>query len=92
MSSLSLDSRPRLARGCRLRDSGPGQTFLLVPEGALRLNGSGLQITRLCTGDHSLHDIIDRLTSEFRAERDQVEAETIQFLTRLYERRVVDFE
>lgn len=92
MSPPSLDSRPRLAPGCRLSDSAENQSFLLVPEGALRLNPTGVKIAQLCTGDHSLQEIIERLAGEFgSADRQQVERETINFLTRLHERRVVDF-
>lgn len=94
MSSPSLESRPRLAPGCRLSDSSaPGnQVFLLMPEGALRLNPTGLKIAQLCTGDHSLREIVERLAGEFGgADRRQVERETVSFLTRLHEKRVVDF-
>jgi pyrroloquinoline quinone biosynthesis protein D len=92
VSSLSLESRPRLAPGCRLSDSNPKQVFLLMPEGALRLNDTGLKITQLCTGDHSLQEIVERLAADFdAADPQQVERDTINFLTRLHEKRVVDF-
>jgi pyrroloquinoline quinone biosynthesis protein D len=92
MSVPSLESRPRLAPGCRLSESSPDQVFLLMPEGALRLNETGLKIAQLCTGDHSLQEIVEHLTEQFGgADRQQVERETMNFLTRLHERRVVDF-
>jgi pyrroloquinoline quinone biosynthesis protein D len=92
MSSPSPESRPSLAPGCRLSDSNPTQAFLLMPEGALRLNDTGLKITQLCTGDHSLQEIVERLAADFSsADRHQVERDTINFLTRLHEKRVVDF-
>lgn len=93
MSSPSPESHPRLAPGCRLSDSTAGdQVFLLMPEGALRLNQTGLKIAQLCTGDRSLREIIDHLAEEFGgADRQLVERETVGFLTRLHEKRVVDF-
>jgi len=51
-----------------------------------------LKIAQLCTGDHSLQEIVERLTEEFGgADRQQVEREAVSFLTRLQEKRVVDF-
>ncbi len=94
MNSPSLASRPRLAPGCRLSEpaSADHQVFLLMPEGALRLNPTGLKIAQLCTGDHSLQEIVELLAGEFEgAGRQQVERETLAFLTRLHEKRVVDF-
>lgn len=92
MSSPSRESRPRLAPGCRLSDVNPDQVFLLMPEGALRLNDTGLKITQLCTGDHSLQEIVERLSADFQgADPQQVEQDTINFLTRLHDKRLVDF-
>jgi pyrroloquinoline quinone biosynthesis protein D len=92
MSSPSPQSHPRLAPGCRLSDANNDQVFLLMPEGALRLNQTGLKIARLCTGDRSLQEIIDQLSKDFGgADRQLVERETVGFLTRLHEKRVVDF-
>ena len=91
MSAPSSESRPRLTPGCRLSDS-PEQVFLLMPEGALRLNPTALKIAQLCTGDHSLQEIVERLATEFGgADRQQVERETVNFLTRLHDKRAVDF-
>ena len=92
MSDISLESRPRLASGCRLSDSNESQPVLLIPEGALRLNGTGLKITQLCTGNFSLSEIVDRLTADFNSpDRDKIEQDTISFVTRLHDKRVVDF-
>jgi pyrroloquinoline quinone biosynthesis protein D len=92
MTGLSLQSRPRLAPGCRLSDSQGAQAMLLMPEGALRLNDTGLKITQLCTGDYLLSEIVDRLSADFDAhDRNKIEQDTINFLTRLHEKRVLDF-
>ena len=92
MTELSLQSRPRLAPGCRLSDSNGNQPVLLVPEGALRLNDTGLKITQLCTGNLSLSEIVDRLVVEVSApDRKKIEQDTMNFVTRLHEKRVLDF-
>lgn len=92
MSALSMESRPRLAPGCRLGDSTGSQPVLLMPEGALRLNHTGLKITQLCTGNLSLSEIVDRLVVEVNApDRKKIEQDTMNFVTRLHEKRVLDF-
>jgi pyrroloquinoline quinone biosynthesis protein D len=92
MTGLSLESRPRLAPGCRLSDSNGTQPVLLMPEGALRLNDTGRKIMQLCTGSLSLSEIVDRLTVDFNAQdRNKIEQDTMSFLTRLHEKRVLDF-
>jgi len=92
MSAVSMESRPRLAPGCRLGGSDGNQPVLLMPEGALRLNDTGMKITQLCTGDLSLSEIVDRLVVDVNApDRKKIEQDTMNFVTRLHEKRVVDF-
>jgi hypothetical protein len=52
MMSPDLQSRPRLAPGCRLNDANKQQQVLLMPERALRLNGPSLEIVQRCDGNH----------------------------------------
>ncbi len=47
-----LNSRPRLAPGCRLGENNQ-QRVLLMPERALRLNGPSLEIVERCDGQHT---------------------------------------
>jgi coenzyme PQQ biosynthesis protein PqqD len=89
----SLDSKPRLAPGCRLSDAAGQEATLLVPEGALKLRGPGLQILRSCDSEHTLAEIVAVLQSQFhQADPKKVESDTAQFLEQLHERRAVDFE
>src|SRR5260370_15277216 len=52
-----LNSRPRLAPGCRLGENNQ-QRVLLMPERALRLNGPSLEIVERCDGQHTVPQII----------------------------------
>src|SRR5207249_679669 len=47
--SVDLNSRPRLAAGCRMGENN-NQRVLLMPERALRLNGPSLEIVSRCDG------------------------------------------
>ena len=92
MSELLGSSQPKLRPGCRLRESTGQGDMLLIPEGALRLAGTGRKIVERCDGQHSLEDIVRELKAEYPAvEPARIEAEVTTFLERLYQKRVVDF-
>lgn len=60
-------SRPRLARGVRLRFDSVRQTqMLLRPEGAVALNPSAATILELCDGERTQAAIIDALQEKFK--------------------------
>lgn len=93
MPRPSPDSKPRLAPGCRLSDAPNQEATLLMPEGALKLRGPGLQILRSCDGQHTLAEIVSALQSQFQqADPKKVESDTTEFLEQLNARRAVDFE
>ena len=95
MPRPSLESKPRLAPGSRLSDAAGQEATLLMPEGALKLRGPGLQIIRSCDGDDALFaEIVAALQKEFRkADPKKVESDTGEFLERQRKnRRAVDFE
>lgn len=88
MTDLST-SKPRLRPGCRLA---PSEDVLLIPEGALRLQGPGARILRACDGRKTVFEIVDELLREFpSAEPTKVSEETTAFLTRLADRGAVEF-
>jgi pyrroloquinoline quinone biosynthesis protein D len=91
MSRPIESSRPRLVPGCRMSDQ-PGQaSTLLIPEGALQLNGPGARIIDLCDGVHTYGEILGMLQQEFTtADPTRVERETGDLLERLHARRVID--
>jgi coenzyme PQQ biosynthesis protein PqqD len=66
--------------------------MLLMPEGALRLKGTGAAIVALCDGEKNLEEIIRALQSTFPAsDPAKIKAEAIAFLNTLREKRVLDF-
>jgi coenzyme PQQ biosynthesis protein PqqD len=57
---------PRLATGARLRyDEVREEHLLLVPEGAVRLNPSAVEVLELCDGEHSLDEILGVLSERY---------------------------
>jgi pyrroloquinoline quinone biosynthesis protein D len=66
--------------------------MLLIPEGALRLAGTGRRIIERCDGQRTLDEIVRELKAEFPSvDPARIETEVTTFLGRLYEKRVVDF-
>jgi len=92
MPRPTLDSKPRLAPGCRLSDAANQEATLLMPEGALRLRGPGLQIVRSCDGEHTFEQIVRVLQKQFgAADPKKIEDDTAGFLEHLQARRALDF-
>lgn len=93
MKALSSSSYPRLAVGCRVRKIENGDTLLLLPEGLLRLKGTGAEIVELCDGAHTFAEIVGALQAQYRScDPQQIEWEAESFLNRLQERRAIDFQ
>jgi pyrroloquinoline quinone biosynthesis protein D len=89
----AAESRPRLALGCRLNDPPGGEATLLMPERAMKLNGPGLEIVRRCDGQRTAAAIVQELVTLYPAAPPAtIEREAMDFLTRLWEKRAVDFE
>jgi coenzyme PQQ biosynthesis protein PqqD len=89
-------SLPRLAVGCRWGaekkiDTGLERT-VLFPEGAIRLQGTGLQILERCDGQRTFGQIIGELQSQFAdADPAKVRSDIGQFLDQLRHKRIVDY-
>jgi pyrroloquinoline quinone biosynthesis protein D len=99
--SLELNSRPRLAPGCRLGEATALQSHakkdqqrvLLMPERALRLNGPSLEIVQRCDGQHTVQQIISDLQKIYsKAEAQKVEQDILGYLSLLQKERALDFE
>ncbi len=87
---MNLDSIPKLGRGCRLTQDNLQAWILLIPEGVLRLSGPGPQILQRCNGLSTLGQIIEDLERSFPGVgAGQIATETIEFLEKLAERRIV---
>jgi coenzyme PQQ biosynthesis protein PqqD len=88
---ISPELRPRLASKARMRfDRHSGSHMLVYPEKGLLLNATATEVVKLCTGEHSVAQIIDRLQRKFHdVQPEQVEREVLDFLQALSERGLV---
>jgi pyrroloquinoline quinone biosynthesis protein D len=87
-----LNSRPRLAPGCRLNDAKQQPRVLLMPEKALRLMGPSLEIVERCDGQHTVRQIITELQKIYdKAEPQKVESDILGYLSSLNDQRALDF-
>ncbi len=85
-----LDARPQLALKARLRaDPLTGAPLLLIPEGVVRLNQTGLAILELCDGRTTVADLGAVLARRFDAERVGVLEDVTAFLGNLRQRGLV---
>jgi pyrroloquinoline quinone biosynthesis protein D len=90
-AALRADTRPRLAPKVRLRwDRKDARYMLLYPERGLVLNATAADVAQLCTGEHTVTAIVDRLAEKYAREgRDVVEREVLSFLSALAERGLI---
>jgi coenzyme PQQ biosynthesis protein PqqD len=88
---MSLTSRPRLADKARLRfDRKSERTMVLFPEKGLELSPTAADVVHLCTGEHTVAEIVERLLQRYAAEdRAAVEREVIEFLNTMAERCLI---
>jgi pyrroloquinoline quinone biosynthesis protein D len=92
MKQPALAERPALKPGCRLSPAASSDSLLLIPEGALRLQGSGRRILELCDGERSLAEIIKQLQTEFAsANAGTIAEEVAGYLARLQEKGAIEF-
>ncbi|HEX2483371.1 MAG TPA: pyrroloquinoline quinone biosynthesis peptide chaperone PqqD [Methylomirabilota bacterium] len=84
-------SRPRLASKARLRyDRQNDRYLLLYPERGLALNGTAVDVVRLCTGEHTVTGIVEQLAAKYTNQpREVVAREVLSFLATLADRGLV---
>jgi pyrroloquinoline quinone biosynthesis protein D len=59
-------NRPRIVDGARLQhDDVRDEHLLLIPEGAVRLNATAVQVLELCDGERSVDDIAAALSERY---------------------------
>ena len=87
----STETRPRLASKARLRfDRKSGRYMLLYPERGLVLNETATDVIQLCTGEHTVEAIVDRLAAKYTSQpREAVEGQVREFLKSMAERGLV---
>ncbi len=88
---ISAGTRPRLAAKARLRWDRKGeQWMLLYPERGLALNATAADVVRLCTGEHTVEAIVEKLAEKYTSQpREALEREILTFLGRLADRGLV---
>ena len=92
MSTPDLNSRPRLAIGCRLNERSQGSRVLLMPERALRLSGPSLEIVERCDGERTVQKIVSDLQKIYsKADPEKVKADILSYLARLRDDGAIDF-
>ena len=89
----ALESRPRLAPGCRLGENTEQLRVLQMPERALRLNGPSLEIVQRCDGRRTVAQIISELQKIYaKADPQKVGQDILGYLALLQKERALDFE
>jgi len=84
----ALEGRPSLKPGCRLSPSGD---TLLIPEGALKLQGPARRILELCDGTRTVPEIVTALAAEFQnVEPSKILAETSTFFSGLLDKGALE--
>jgi len=87
---ISATTRPRLASKARLRfDRKSTRYMLLYPEKGLELNETAADILKLCTGEHSLAEIIDQLSRKYGRDAPDLERDVVAFLQTMADRGLV---
>jgi pyrroloquinoline quinone biosynthesis protein D len=89
--AVAADARPRLAPKVRLRwDHKDARYMLLYPERGLVLNATAADVAQLCTGEHTVAAIIERLAEKYAPHpREAVEREVLAFLSAMAERGLI---
>ena len=91
---IDAKSRPRLAAKARLRyDRQVDRYLLLYPERGLALNGTAVDVVRLCTGELTVTGIVEQLIEKYTDQpREVMEREVLTFLATLFDRGLVHAE
>ena len=88
--TVSLHARPKLAAKARLRfDRKSDRYMLLYPEKGLALNPTAAEIVKLCTGEHSVAAIVERLAAQYGQDAAAIERQVLELLASLAERGLV---
>ncbi len=91
MAPPSDASQPRLAAGCRWGGTEEARV-ILFPEGAIKLQGTGLQVLERCDGQRTFGEIIGELQKQFaEADPEKIRADISIFLEQLQKKRIIDY-
>ena len=96
MPPPSDSSQPRLAAGCRWGTTAKTGTeenrVILFPEGAIKLQSTGLHVLERCDGQRTFAEIIAELQKQFgTADPEKIRSDISIFLEQLQKKRIVDY-
>jgi coenzyme PQQ biosynthesis protein PqqD len=87
------DASPlRFGKGVRFRRDAEGNALLLVPEGALQLNGTAGAAVELIDGQRTLDDIVGVMVERFDVTPDEARGGVSEVFARLAQRGFVQFD
>ncbi len=91
---ISTETRPRLAAKARLRWDRRGERYMLLwPEKGMVLSPTAAEIVKLCTGEHTVTGIVERLAERYTtAPREALERQVMDFLTAMADRGLMQGE
>jgi pyrroloquinoline quinone biosynthesis protein D len=88
---IAETSKPALTVGCKWGGTHE-DPMLLFPEGAIKVQGTGLAILGLCDGQRTFAEILAELEQQyFGADPQRIRADATNFLEQLREKRILDF-
>ena len=89
---ISAASRPQLAAKARLRrDHRTDRLMILYPEKGIELSPTAADIVRLCTGENTVAEIVERLGASYTAaDRATIEREVLDLLNALADRCLIE--
>jgi coenzyme PQQ biosynthesis protein PqqD len=89
---MESTDRPKLAARARVRlDRQTGQHMLLYPERGMALNATAHAIVTLCTGAHTLSEIVHTLRMKYQTGA-ELETDVRAFLGVLQERGLLELQ
>ncbi len=87
---ISVESKLRLAPKARLRfDRKSSRYMLLYPERGLVLNPTAADVLQRCTGERTVHSIVEELARKYGHEAPAVEKEVMEFLGTMADRGLI---
>ena len=88
---IAETSKPALAVGCKWGGT-QEDPMLLFPEGAIKVQGTGLAILGLCDGQRTFAEILAELQRQYLGANPQrIRNDATNFLEQLRDRRILDF-
>ena len=89
--TISLDDRPKLARGVRLtHNEAHGGWVLLAPERVFKADAIAAEIVKRCTGEASVAAIVDDLVKTYNAPRERILTDVSTLLAGLADKKLME--